>query len=288
MLTSVIQALVLGLLAGAVYGLFSVGLSLSFGVMRVVNFAYGDFVMMGMFGAYLISTRTGYSVYLSLPIVIVGGLLVGWIVYFVFFRGTEAPERHHDQLLIALGLSILLEASAVDLFGSEPKTIGNGGSSVTVGGLSLPVAQIIAFVIALGLTAGIEVVLLRTDVGRALRAIVVDRQLATMMGVRGSRVFPAAFAASIALAGIAGVVLFSYYPVTSDVGQTFILIAFICVVLGGAGDTRGAFVAGLVVGVLESLTTTFWRPELQDTVVYLVFVVAVLTRPKGLFGRANV
>lgn len=288
MFASAVQAVVLGLLVGAVYGLFSVGLSLSFGVMRVVNFAYGDFVMLGMFAAYEISEHTGYSVYASLPVIAVGGFGFGWIAYFVFFRGTEAPERHHDQLLVALGVSILLEATAVDLFGSEPKSLAGGESSLKLGDLSLPTSQLIAFLIALALTVAVEIVLLRTNIGRALRATVADRSMATMLGVRSSRLFPMAFAVSIALAGIAGVILLSYLPVTSNVGQTFILLAFICVVLGGAGDTRGAFVAGLIVGVLESLTQTFWRPELQDTVVYIVFIVVIMTRPKGLFGRANV
>lgn len=285
---TILQTVVLGLLAGSIYGLFSVGLSLAFGVMRIVNFAYGDFVMLGLYAAYEFTKHTGYSVYLVLPAVVIGALLLGAAVYFIFFRGTEATERSHDQLLIALGLSIFLQAAAVDIFGSEPRTIAGNSGSVALGGISLPWPQIIAFIIAVALVAAIEFILNRTGTGRALRAIVADRQMAIMVGVRIHRVFPAAFAASIALAGIAGVILYSYFPASPDVGQTFILIAFVCVIVGGAGDTRGAFLAGLLVGVAESLTATFWRPELQETVVYFLFIVAVMLKPNGILGRANV
>lgn len=283
-----LEAVVIGVLTGSVYGLFSVGLSLVFGVMRLVNFAYGDLVMVGMYVAYMVSHATHLTIYAALPVAILGAVPAGILIYGVFFRGVDVSNRAHDQLLISLGLSILIENSVVDAFGSTPigSTDPLSSAAIHIGPLGLPVSQLIAFGLAVTLTVATQWVLARTRVGRALRAVVSDREVAMLLGVRPTRMFGIAFIASVALAGFAGVAQFGYLPATPNAGATLILLAFVCVILGGVGDTRGAFLAGIVVGLIESITTTFWRPNLQDTVVYAVFVAAVLIRPRGLLGTA--
>ena len=284
------EALVIGLLVGSVYGLFSVGLSLVFGVMGIVNFAYGEFVMLGMYGAYVVSASLHLPVYAALPFVLIGAVPVGWVAYVVCFRGTEAvgTRTSHDQLIISLGLSIFLQTVILEIFGPNTRNVSvQSGGNLHLLGMTLPVPQLIAFGVALVATVALEAALARTDFGRAVRAIVADREVATLMGIRTRTVFPLAFILSTALAGLAGTILFAYYPASPTVGQNFILIAFVCVILGGLGDTRGAFIGGLIVGVIESLTATYWNPTLQDTIVYIAFVVTIMARPSGLFGRAR-
>jgi branched-chain amino acid transport system permease protein len=283
-----VEAVVLGVLTGSVYGLFSVGLSLVYGVMRLVNFAYGDLVAVGMYVAYSTSTALHTSLYIGLVFGLLGAIPAGAILYLGFFRGAEAQHRSHDQLLISLGLSVLLENGLTDIYGSTPVASTNGvaNSAVHIGPIGIPDGQLIAFAVACCLTIVAQVVLMRTRTGRALRALVADREMATMLGIRTSLMFGLAFIASVALAAVAGVILFGYLPASPAEGQGFILLGFVCVILGGVGDTRGAFLAGILVGVIESLTTTFWNPQLQDTTVYIVFLLVITLRPRGLLGTA--
>jgi branched-chain amino acid transport system permease protein len=290
MTQEIAQAVVLGILVGAIYGLFSVGLSLLFGVMRLVNFAYGDLVMLGMYGAYETVRLTHESLYLALPLVVIAAVPVGVFIYFVFFRGADTDDRHNDQLLISLGISLLLENGAQSVFGGNPiaSTDPISNSTLHIISLGLPTAELIAGGIAICLTVVVEMALASTNVGRALRAVVADREMAGLIGIDTRRIFTLAFIVSVALAGAAGVALFGYYPAQPTAGQNFIILGFICVILGGIGYTRGAFVAGVAIGIVESLTATFSTPALQDTTVYGLFVLALLVRPNGIYGRAAV
>jgi branched-chain amino acid transport system permease protein len=287
-MTGLEQALIVGLLTGGVYGLFSAGLSLAFGVLRIVNFAHGDFVMLGMYLAYYTTSLFHLSVYWAVPIAAVGGVVVGVPVYFLIFKGAHRGEDH-SQLLLALALSVLIEAIAQNVFGSQTRALNAlTMASWSVGPLHLPKPQVIAFVVAVAVTIAVELFLSRTRAGRTVRAVVADREVAETLGVRSGRTFVWGFALSIALAGIAGAVLFGYLPVTYTTGQNFALIGFICVVLGGIGDIRGAFIAGLIVGVSESLIGTYWNTAVQDVGAYAIFVIGIVLFPRGILGRAVV
>lgn len=278
----------LGVLVGAVYGLFSVGLSLSFGVLRLVNFAHGDFVMLGMYGAVAFSVATGLSVYLAIPLVTLAAVPLGYLTYIVFFRGTGG-KASHDQLIISLGLALLLETAVLNLFGTNAHALNPLGTpSVSLGWLHLPKPQVVAFAVTVVCTLALDAALRRTAAGRKVRAVVADREVATLLGINDRLVFTATFILSIALAMVSGVVLYGYQPVTPDTGSQFILIAFMVVVLGGVGDVRGTFLAGLLVGLVESLTATYLNPSVQDVAVYAAFVLAIVARPAGLFGRGVV
>lgn len=283
-----VSSVVAGLLVGAVYGLFSVGLSLSFGVLRLVNFAHGDLVMGGMYGASALIAGTSLSLYVAIPIIALAAVPFGLVLYVLFFQGTGAKSEY-DQLIISLGLALLLETAAVNLFGNNAKALNPlSVHSVTIGWLHLSQPQVVAFFVAVVLTAVIDLVLRTTSVGRSVRAVVADREVALLMGINERSVFAGAFVVSVVLAAIAGVVLYGYLPVTPDTGSNFILIAFMVVVLGGIGDLRGTFAAGLLVGLVENLTATYINTSIQDVLVYGLFVLAIVFRPSGLLGKGVV
>jgi branched-chain amino acid transport system permease protein len=280
-----IQALILGVLAGAVYGLFSIGLSLSFGVLRLVNFAHGDFVMVGMYLGYFAAHAWRLPLTAVLPLSIIPAAMVAYIIYVVFFSGT-GKSADHDQLIVSLGISIILENAALDAFGDTarsltPLTI----PAIRFAGLYVPTAELQAFILSLVLVAAIDIALARTNFGRAVRAVVSNRTVAELAGVRSNRVFALTFVVSIVLAIIAGIVIVGYLPATPDAGSNFVLIGFISVLLGGPGDLRGTFAASVIVGLTESLVSIYWSPNVQDVIAYGLFIVIVMTRPRGLFGR---
>jgi branched-chain amino acid transport system permease protein len=284
----VAQAIVLGVLAGSVFGLASVGLSAVFGVMRMVNFAHGDFIMVGMYIAYAVSSGLRWNVYLSLPFVIIAMAIFGYVVFKILFAKAAIGGQHNNQLIISLALAILLEALAQQVFGSDPRIVPGPKGGPSIGSLVLPTAQLVGFGVAVACMVLLEIGLNRTRHGRALRGVVSNRETATLVGIPVGSYYTLAFMISAVLAGISGVVLAAYYPVTPDVGLTFVLLSFVCVLLGGAGDIMGTFIAGLIVGVVESLTATFWHPTYQDVTVYALFIVLVLLLPRGIRGNGRI
>lgn len=283
-----VSSLVAGLLVGAVYGLFSVGLGMSFGVLRLVNFAHGDLVMFGMYGTAVLIAATSISLYAAIPLIAIAAVPCGAVVYYVFFKGT-GKKTEYDQLIISLGLALLLESMAVNFFGNDARALSAlSVSSLHFGWLSIPEPQLIAFAVALGITVLLDLILRRSSIGRSLRAVVADREVALLVGINERRVFAGTFVVSVVLAAIAGGVLYGYQPVTPQTGGSFILLAFMVVVLGGIGDLRGTFAAGLLVGLVEGLTATYVNSSVQDVAVYAFFVLVVVLRPTGLFGRGAV
>lgn len=283
-----VSTCIIGLLIGAVYGLFSVGLSLSFGVLRLVNFAHGDFVMLGMYAAAAFVGATAVGIYWSLPLVALAALPVGYVVYTLFFRGTGG-KASHDQLIISLGLALLLETAMLNVFGPNARALNPLSTpSVSIGWLHLPQPQMVASVVAAVATLALDAFLMRTRLGKSVRAVVADREVATLLGINDRMVFTVTFVLSIVLAGVAGVVLYGFQPVTPETGSNFILIGFMVVVLGGIGDIRGTFAAGLLVGLVETLTATYVDTSVQDVAVYAAFVLTIVALPKGLFGRGAI
>jgi branched-chain amino acid transport system permease protein len=241
-------------------------------------------VVFGMYLAYTFHYSLHLSIYTAIPFAALAAIPVGVILYWICFRGTENSTAAHSQLIIAVGLTIVLQTLAQQIYGPTPKT-SPSIRSLHISDISIPSAELIAFCAAIVLTVALQLLLAKTQLGRALRAIVVDREMARLIGIRSNLVFPLAFAGSTALAAVAGVVLYGFYPVSPVAGNTFLLIAFVCVILGGAGDTMGAFLAGLLVGVTESVTATYWHGDLQDVPAYVLFILVLMVRPAGLLGR---
>ncbi|TAM74728.1 branched-chain amino acid ABC transporter permease [bacterium] len=289
---ALVQTIITGVLVGSLFGLFSSGFALSFGITRVVNFSHGDFVTLGMYASLML--LLGFGVHPLLSIVLVTPLmfLLGMLVYRVVIEQTlkrrmERPEdAQHAQMVITLALSILIENMLLLAFGSATRTMnGVFAGDVNLGPLYANKAQLAAFFISTVCFGILWFVLTRTSFGKTMRATVDDRDMATMIGIDTRAVYAVSFGIGIALAGIAGIVLATFYPVAPLTGSTLIIIAFVTVVLGGLGNVVGAFIGGLTVGIVQQLTATYVALDLQNVGIFVVFILILILRPQGLFGR---
>lgn len=284
----VFQALFDGILMGGVYALAALGLSLIFGVMKITNFAHGAMMTMGMYVVYSISTHWGVSPYVALPVSVVALFIVGYILQrFLITRISEAPA--HNQLLLTLGVAYILENTILAVFTPNYKTLNVESLStvIRIGKLTINPAKLIAFCVALVVTALIYILLYRTYIGKAIRATSQEREGAKLMGVVVSRTSAIAFGIGALCTGIAGALLTPVLSIYPTIGETFQLKCFVIAVLGGMGNLWGALVSGIIVGVVEMLTGYFLGGSWSDFVVYVVFVLVLFVKPTGLFERRN-
>jgi branched-chain amino acid transport system permease protein len=279
--------IVSGLLIGAVYALFSAGLTLIWGMMNVINFAHGEFVMMGMYIAFLVVTYAhgGPFVFGTASAVVL--FLFGCIVYFSLIRSVMRGPMI-AQILSTFGLALLIRYLAFWIFSANFKTLPDdlipGG--INIGGILIGMPQLVAAVVALLLTIGMHLTLTRTAVGSQLLAVAEDRNAAMLMGIRPDRMQALAWGMSAAAAGIAGALIATFYYIVPTVGESLALTAFVVVAFGGFGSVPGAMVAGLLIGVIQALSAYFLGPVWKDVIVYGLFVLILWVRPEGLFGKA--
>ena len=285
---AMVQALASGLLLGGVYGLFSMGFSLAFGVMRIVNFAHGDLVMLGMYTGFFAFTLLGIDPLFFAPAsaLLIAGL--GVLLYKAFYS-RFVGRATLQQLLVAIALALILQVLAQIAFSPETRGIqgGWGARYLLVGGLFFSYAQIAAFGFAVASIIVVEALLRRTRWGQSIRAVANDVEAAELVGIDSHKVNVTAFALSTGLAGIAGAVLVTYYPVNPHVGFTLMPIALIATVLGGLGSVLGAFIGGLICGMVQQVTSVLWKPALQDLPLYALLLVFLAIRPYGLMGRKS-
>jgi branched-chain amino acid transport system permease protein len=279
------QLLVNGLLLGGVYAIISLGLTLIFGVVRVVNFAHGEFLMVGMYLVYLMSIHLGVHPYVALvPVVIVLFALGAFMQKVVIEPLLDAGEE--IQIFATVGVSILLMNLALVVFGADVfrahVTVGTG--SLAVGPLSLVTGQIFTFVVAIILAILLHLFMHRTYLGRALRAVAQHRYAAMLMGVNVKSVYVVAFGLGTAFVGVAAGLLSPQYPVFPTVGTYFVLTAFVIVVLGGMGNLYGAVAGSLIIGVVDTMAGYYISPDLKEVVYFGVFLLILILRPSGLFG----
>lgn len=281
-----LQALFGGLLVGSVYGLFAMGFSLAFGVMRIVNFAHGELVMLGMYCGYMLFTTAGVDPFLSIPLamLLVGAL--GALLYQFAYR-RFVGRTTLQQLLVAIALALIIQVCAQLVFGPDARAVRTtwGGKYLLVGHMFFSHAQLAACAVAVLMLAGVELVMRNSLWGQRVRAIADDPEAAEIVGIHSNRVNLAAFALSCALAGGAGSALVSYYPLSPMVGFSLMPIAMIATVLGGLGSVAGAFIGGLICGVVQQFTSTYISSALQDLPLYLLLLLLFSFRPYGLFGR---
>lgn len=285
------QALLTGIFLGGLYGLISSGLSLIFGITQIVNFAHGDFVTLGMYATFVAFAAYSIHPLVILPLVAVGMFVVGVGVYLAFILRTlkqkvpRPDDTHIAQIVITLALGILIQNILLMTFSSNQRSVtGVFEGLYSIGGLVINKTQFFSFIIAALSFAALYAFLNYTSFGKATQACVDDREMAVMVGINPERVYLVTFGLGIALAAIAGTILVTYYPVTPTSGLSFLIIAFITVVLGGLGNVAGAFAAGLIVGVIQQMTATYVAIELQNVGLFLVFIMVLLLRPQGLFG----
>ncbi|HEV2106636.1 MAG TPA: branched-chain amino acid ABC transporter permease [Thermomicrobiales bacterium] len=287
-----LQAIASGLLIGMVYALISVGLTLIFGLMEIVNFAHGEFLMLAMYAAFWGSVLVGLDPMVSLPITVVLLFVLGVLTYRgIISRILDAPML--AQIFATFGLGLLLRGLAQFFWSpdfrsvNDPFLAGLFGGNVKVVGVSLGVPQIAAAVLAGIAFLALYFFIDRSRVGLALQAVAEDRATASLMGINSERMFALGWGLGAACVGVAGAVLASFYYIYPAVGAVFALIAYITVALGGFGSVPGALVAGLLVGLVEVVSPTLFgfSPAYKYAVVFAFYLAVVLVRPQGLFGR---
>lgn len=284
-----IQGALSGLLIGGVYGLIALGLNLVFGTMRVVNFAQGSLLMVGMFMAYWLHVLTGLHPYLT-PIVTVPVLFgLGYTIQFVLISPLLARDKTREPmsvLLMTLGLALVLENLALMLFRADYKTVQVGQTNAVwfVGDYIVSVSRFWALVALLATVTALWAFLSRTDLGRAIRAVGQDRQVARLLGINDRVIYNYAFGISTAVMGIAAATLLPFYYIHPGVGTSFLLKAFVIVVLGGLGSMPGAALVGLAVGVIEGAIGIWTQAAFAQILLFAVFVAMLFFRPAGLLG----
>jgi len=285
-MTTIGQLVFSGLLIGSIYALMSMGLMLIFGVLRVVNFAHGEFLMFAMYGAWAFVTYTGFNAYVACLAVVPAMLLYGALIHWIIIRpGLNKP--HLVVVFATMGLSILMQNLALlvfsaDLFDVPPL---NAGRSITIGPFYAKLELLIGFGVTLLATAVIHVVLKSTYLGKAIRATVQDGEAAQLMGIPVPRIFLITFSAGSALVGLSACVMIPLFSVFPSVGLNFVLIAFVVVVLGGMGSLEGALLGGICIGVVQSLSGYYVAPAYGQMFFFILFLLVMVFRPAGLMGR---
>jgi branched-chain amino acid transport system permease protein len=281
-----IQLLINGLVIGVIYALIAMGLSLIFGVLEIVNFAHGEFYMLGAMAAYFLTTNLGIGYWPTIAIVTLGALCIGYVLYealLVSLRG-ESFER---SILLTLGLSMVLQNGAVFLFTTTPKMIQSAYtySNLVMGEVRVPVLRLFALGLGLAAFAVLYLVLHRTRIGKAMRGIAQSRDAALMVGIDPRAVARLAVAIGIGLSGLAGAALAPVYAVHPLMGFAFVFKAFAIIIIGGLGNVSGAAIAAVALGVLESLIGGFLPQVMVDGLAFGSMILILLVRPEGLFGR---
>ncbi|TAM91493.1 branched-chain amino acid ABC transporter permease [bacterium] len=280
-----VQLLAAGVLLGGVYALISIGLTLIFGVMRIVNFAHGEFLMVGMYLAYYLVTAMHVNPYLALVVVAPGLYLFGLLVEMAIIKPTIG-KSDVVQVFATVGLSIVLQAAALMAFSANVVGLNLPitNALIHLGWLTIGVPQVLAFVAAMLVAAALFIFLGRTDVGRAIRATAQDRSAAALMGIDVPAIYRLTFALGSAMTGLAGGLLMPIYSVSPDVGTQFVLVAFVVVVLGGMGSVTGALVGGLLIGIVETFSGFVIDPQWKAAIYFVIFLIVLVVRPAGLFG----
>lgn len=306
-----LQALAAGLLVGAIYGLMCVGLGIIFGVMRVINFAQGDFLMLGMYVTlYIVAGVALLPISGSAAIPFVAALLAGPVLYaggyflhkFLISRvtGTRATafegEGHYAQLILTLGVSLVLQNGGLILFGSTPQSVRTPLSSraweipllySADSSLFLNKARVIAAVVSIFVGLALYWIVNRSRLGKLLRAAADNPRAATYMGIDVNWAHRIAFGIGIGITAIAGGLVATFNPFQPYVGLDYVIIMYAGVVLGGMGSILGAYWGGMTIGLVQQLSTLVLPTQLQNATIFVVFLLLVLIRPQGLFGRTS-
>ena len=289
-MTLLVQAIVNGLQMGFLYALVAVGLTIIWGLMEMINFAHGEFLMLGMFGAWWLSVSFGLDPLLSIVPVGLAMYGAGVLIYRLLMRRVQRGDPF-TQIFATIGLLFLLQNSAVAVFTSDYQYLTNtlltrlSGSNLHLFGINVGVPLLIGALLALVLFLALYLLIDRTEFGLALQATAEDREAAMLVGIRPQRMFAVAWGLGAALVAVAGCILANFFAVYPQVGFPFTVLAYAIVALGGFGSILGTLLAALVVGVIQSVTTVYLPPAFKDGFVFGSYILIGLLRPQGLFGR---
>jgi branched-chain amino acid transport system permease protein len=286
MILALAQLVLSGLLIGGVYALISVGLTLIFGVMKIVNFAHGEFLMAAMYATYWLQVLLGWDPYVSVALVLPASFLFGLVVERLVIR-PSIGKPHLVVVFATMGLSVLMQNLALFLWRGDYRPVRGalGETTWVLGPFRMNGALVVACTVSVGVTLLVLAWLRYTDFGKGLRATVQDRDVAMLMGIDVARVFSVTFAVGTALVGLAGALITPAYPTYPTVGLSFVLVAYVIVVLGGLGSVLGALLGGMCIGVVESLTGYLIASSLSQLFSFLVFLAVLVFRPAGLLGH---
>src|SRR5947207_8660834 len=287
-MATLMQSILSGILIGGIYALIGIGLTLIFGVMRIINFAQGELVMVGMYVTFFLFRGFGIdpfaSVVLTMPaLFVLGAILQSTLINRVL---NALPQ---NQILLTIGIGLVLSNTAMMLFTSDYRILSTSysSSSVALGGIHLSTPLLYCFLITGVITAALYWFLVKTDTGHAIRATAQDRDAAQLMGVNVRNMGVLAFGLGAALAGAAGALVAPIYYIYPQVGGAFTLKAFVVVVLGGMGSIIGATLGGVLIGVAESVSATYIGSGWKDLCVYVIFLLVLLLKPSGLLGKSR-
>lgn len=280
------QSLVSGLLIGGIYGLVAMGLTLIFGVLDIINFAHGALMTVGMYITFWAFKMYGVDPYVSLLLTIPVLFMVGALIQRVAIRPVmDAPA--HNQLLVTLGISLFIENLALVLFKADPRAIQTSysGARTFIAQTMISFTRLGAFVGGLILASLLFLILTRTDLGKAIRGAAEEKEGAALVGINVKRIHLITFGLGTACVGAAGSLIMPFFTVTPTTGETFNIMAFVVVVLGGMGNVMGALLGGIIVGLTESTGAVFLPGSSKQLGVFLIFILVLLFRPSGLLGR---
>jgi branched-chain amino acid transport system permease protein len=287
----IIEDTINGILMGSIYGLAALGLTLIFGVLKVINFAHGSLLMVGMYVAYWAVVLTGLHPYAALLIVVPVMFLFGYLLQDLIIKPIFKAEKDVREpitvIIVTTGVWYILDNLSLLVFGPQYRNIQDNplrGKMLEFGDMMISVPKLWGFCAAVACAAVIYIFLQKTRMGRAVRATSLDRDAASLQGINQYKIYNIAFGIGTAVAGVAGVTLVPFYNVFPSVGVLFDIKCFIIVVLGGLGSIGGALLGGMIVGVIESVGPQFMAATWTEAIVYGLFLVFLFLKPSGLFG----
>jgi len=288
--TLLLQAVADGLQMGLLYALVAVGLTIIWGLMEMINFAHGEFMMLGMFGAWGLSVSLGWDPLITMVPLAVVMYGAGVLVYRLLMRRVQRGEIF-TQIFATVGLFFFVQNGVVAIFTSDYRFIhqslltGLSGANLALGPVRVGVPLLVGGLIALAIFLALYLLIDRTDFGLALQATSEDRDAAMLVGIRPQRMYAVAWGLGTALVAVAGVILVNFFAVYPQAGLSFTVLAYAIVALGGFGSILGTLMAALVVGVVQSVTAAYLPPAFKDAFVFASYILIGLFRPRGLFGR---
>ncbi len=287
MSTVFIQVLINGILVGGFYALMGMGLNVVFGVMKIVNFCQGELLMIGMYLTYILNVTFGLDPYVAIPVVAVVLFVLGGLIQKGLITPLLGGASDSNLIFMTVGLMMLMQNTALVAFKSDYRTIQTGYSLINLNifGQIVSLPKLISFIVLLAVTCALYILLMKTNIGRKIRATSQNPLGARLVGINIKKMYMVTYGLSAALAGVAGALLLPFYYVYPMVGATFTLRAFVVVVLGGLGSIKGAFVGGIVLGLLETMGAFFVGPQFKDSVVFVTFIAILIIRQKIVLSR---
>ena len=291
-LQSWFELLASGLITGAIYALVALGLNLQYGLMRILNIAHGEFLMLGAYATWAAHTGWGLSPLLMIPLSFVLLMALGLVIHRLAFKRLTATSPNLDifearGLMVAFGLMFLVQNFASMVWGADLRGYDYMTSPVSLGGAQFAANKLLVAALALAIAVALIVWLQRTLVGKGVRALMQSPTGAQLVGIKTEQLHPLMFGLGLGLAGVAGCLLSMTYTIAPAMGEPYSVTALIVITLGGFGHMGGALAGGLLLGVVEALGMHFTSPSLKSLLSYSVFILVLLTRPQGLFGKAN-